>query len=565
MRKIVLTKFTANKDQDSQKSRKADDPVVLEGYESDPESYLIFPEVTETPTLILPALTLERLTGSHQRVQKAEDSGEESQLTLLRKSVTSSGIYALSSIAIPLISLILSPFLTHHLSLSEYGALAIINTAISLALGLTQLSLATALVRAYLYDYSSKRDRSDAVATVAALLCLISIPFTIIVALLSPQLANLLLGHSGLSLPIALAGGVVLLQNLTVPGLSVLRSENRPLPYSLLSLSNLLVTLFATLFLVGVLHEGIVGAIIGNGLGYACIVLCTLPGIFWRKGIKIRPDIAKSMLAFGFPLILNFVSYWILQLLDRYLLSRYTSLAETAKYTVAYTLGSVISVVVISPLSLAWPNIMFSTAKRKDAQMTFKLIFRWLSMILLFAAFALSFASTVILNWLFPANYHSAADVIPFIAGALVFYGLYYTIFMAGANIQRKTWLTGIFMTIAAIVNVGLNLILIPFYGAVGAAAATLIGYAALSLVTYIVNQRTYPLPLEIGRFVCGLFIGIGLYIGCGFLSQNQVTYVGWGIYLSGLLLYGSCLAFLGKLLPWKHKLPWKMSEEKVA
>lgn len=528
---------------------------------SEPEPFRIADiplDISDIPTVILPAVILKRPVSSPLQQEDSskkdgEAADEEGQFVLLRKLVKSSGVYALSSIAVPLIGLVLSPFLTHHLSLSDYGALAITNTAIGLAVGLTQVNLASAVVRAYIYDYSTERDRRDIIATAAALLCLITLPFALIVALLAPQLAYFLFGRPGFSVAVALAGGVVLLQNLTVPGLSLLRSQNRPLPYSLLSLSNLLVTLFSTLFLVGALREGIAGAIIGNGLGYACIVICTLPGIFLRKGIKIRLDIAKSMLAYGLPLVLNFVSYWILQLLDRYLLSLYASLAETAKYTVAYTLGSVISVLVISPFTLAWPTIMFSTAKRKDAQAIFKVIFRYLSMLLLFAAFALSFAATVILNWLFPASYRSAADVIPFIAAALVFYGIYF-IFMVGANVQRRTWLAAVFMTLAAIVNVGLNLILIPSYGTLGAAVATLIGYAALAFAAYLVNRRIYPVPFEIGRFLCAFFIGAGLYLGCNLLSRDHGTYTEWGIYLSGLLIYGALLAWLGKLLPWRHQ-----------
>jgi O-antigen/teichoic acid export membrane protein len=557
MKKIILVK---HKDPESPDLEAASYSPDLERESLEQIPLLDFIDITDIPTAIVPAITLEQLTGTHQKLEKDQKTDkvgvavEESQVALLSKLVKSSGVYALSSIAVPLIGLVLSPFLTHHLSLSDYGALAITNTAIGLAVGLTQLNLASAFVRAYIYEYSTEQDRSDVVATVATLLCLISIPVALIIALLAPQLADLLFGHPGFGLSIALAGGVVLLQNLTVPGLSMLRSQNRPLPYSLLSLSNLLVTLFASLFLVGALKEGIEGAIIANGLGYACIVICTLPRIFWKKGIKVRLDMTKSMLAYGLPLVLNFISYWILQLLDRYLLSLYGSLAETAKYTVAYTLGSVISVVIISPFTLAWPTLMFSTAKRADAQQTFKIIFRWLSMILLFTAFALSFAATVILKWLFPVNYYSAANVIPFVAGALVFYGLYF-VFMVGVNIRRMTWLAAVFMTIAAVVNVGLNLVLIPSYGAVGAAAATLIGYAVLALVAYIVNQKIYPVPFELGRFGCALLIGAVLYAGCDFLSRNQGTYTGWGIHLGGLVLYGGCLVWLGKLLPWKRHM----------
>jgi O-antigen/teichoic acid export membrane protein len=503
--------------------------------------------IPDIPTMILPVIHVERIAEPHEKPQDADASGAEEQVALLRKLATNSGIYALSSIAVPLISLVLAPFLTHHLSLQDYGALAITNTAIGLGVGITQLGLSSAFFRAYGYDYSVERDRHDVVATVTTLLCLVSIPVAIVVAMLAPWLAGLLFGHSSLGNYISLAGGVVLLQNLTVPGMAWLRAESRPLLYSLLSIGNLLVTLIATIFWVGVLNGGVPGAIIANGLGYACIVICTIPIIILRTGIKIRADMAKNLLAFGLPLVVNFISYWVLQLMDRYLLSLFVSLAETAKYTVVYTLGSAMSVVIIGPFTLAWPTVMFSIAKRKDAIQVFKLVFRWLSMLLLFAAFGFSLVATFILDWLFPAAYHSVALVIPVVTESLVFYGLYF-IFMAGANIQRKTWLAAVFTTIAAVVNVALNLVLIPLYGAMGAAAATLIAFIVLALAAYIANQRLYPIPFEIGKFIVALLVGVGLYVGSSFLALTHGTYVAWGIYFGALALYGGCLALLGKL-----------------
>ncbi len=501
---------------------------------------------TDVPTMIIPTMQEDSIAVPHEKLQDADDQGVEEQVALLGKLAKNSGIYALSSIAVPLVSLVLAPFLTHHLTLYDYGALVLTNTAISLAVGVTQLGLSSAFFRAYGYDYTAERDRRDVVATVTTLLCLVSIPMTIMVSILSPWLAELFFGNSSLGNYIAIAGGVVLLQNLTIPGMAWLRAENRPLLYSLLSISNLLVTLLATIYLIGVLNWGVPGAIIANGLGYAFIVICTLPVIVVLTGVKLRSDIIKNLLAFGLPLVLNFFSYWVLQLMDRYLLSLFASLAETAMYSVAYTLGSVMSVVIIGPFTLAWPTAMFALAKRKNAVKLFKLLFRWLSMLLLFAAFGFTFVATFILDWLFPTTYHSAAFVIPIVAESLVFYGLYF-VFMVGANIRRKTWLTAVFTTIAALVNVALNLFLIPHAGSMGAAVATLIAYIILALAAYIANQRLYPIPFEIGRFTVGLLVGVGLYMGSIFLAKSHGTYVAWGYSLVALVFYGGFLALLAR------------------
>jgi O-antigen/teichoic acid export membrane protein len=510
--------------------------------------------IDEMATWILPVVSVEHTRGGTTSAHATANVGVGSHISLLLSFIKTSGIYALASVVLPLITLVLAPFLTHYLSPTDYGVLTILNTFISLGAGITQLGLSSAFFRAYSYDYSSDDDRRDVLATSTSLLCLISIPTVIGAVFLAPFLADVLFGRSLLGSVVGLALVVILLQNLTVPGFAWMRAEGRAHFYSSLSISSLLITLFANLVLVGRLHMGIAGALIATGSGYASVIICTIPIIVVRAGIRIRVDITKSMLAYGLPLVFNLVSYWVLQLSDRYLLSLFGSLAQTARYAAAYTLGSAMLVVVMGPFTLAWPTTMFAIAKRKDALQIFKLVFRWFSLFLLFAAFGLSFVGTILLDLLFPVSYHSAASVIPVVAVSIAFYGVYY-VFMTGANVVRKTWLAAVFMTIAAIVNVVLNLFLIPHYQAMGAAASTLIAYVVLALVAYIVNQRIYPLSFEIGRFMFALLVGMALYSGSSFLASFQGIFGACGIYGGALALYGLCLVILARLPAWRSYL----------
>lgn len=554
MKKIDLVKL--------EKQVKESISADLEELEAERGYHLVFSEVSDVAdmaTITLPLISAAFPGRVPSGGQETKLTGTEGRMALLRRFVTSSGIYGFAAVANPLVSLVLTPFLAHALAPRDYGVLALINTAISLMAGITQLGLSSAFFRAYNYDYLTERDRSAVLVTTTLLLCLTSIPVTLFIILLSPLLAQFFVGNSAYAIDISLAGGVVFLQNLTVPGLAWKRSEDRPLSYSLLSLANLLGTLLATILLVGVLGEGIAGAIIANGLGYACIVVCTFPLIFFRRSIKLRFDIARSMLLFGGPLVLNFVAYWILQLSDRYLLSLLTSLEQAAKYTVAYTLGSVMAALIIGPFTLAWPTAMFTIAKREDAAEIFRLVFRGFSSFLLFAAFGLSIVGIFLLGYLFPSTYYSAAPVIPIVAVSHVFYGIYY-IFTIGINLKRKTWFISFYTCIAAILNVGLNLVLIPQYGSIGAAVSTLLAYVVLVVLAYLVNQRIYPLPFGIGYFGLALLSGILFYLGSGFLASlvGAGRNLTLGFALLFLCFYGGCLVLLSGL-PLRKVRRWFM------
>ena len=505
--------------------------------------------IEEQATWIIPVIQVAPKTAK----LTAHGIKSESYTSLMRDLAKSSGLYALASLVSPLISLILAPFLTRNLPHTAYGALAVLNTAIALLTGVTQLGLNSAFFRSYNYDYESQKDRLDVLSTVVVLLSLTSFCMSVSMILNASWFSTLLFNNASFSDAVKVAALVVLLQNLAVPGFSWMRAENRALYFSLLSIANLLISLGANIVLVGMLHMGIVGSLMATGVGYALVIICTLPVILVRAGLSLRFDIARGLLSFGVPNIFAIVSVWVLQLSDRFLLGRIGSLAQTASYSVAYTLGSVVSVVVLSPFTLAWPSTLFNIAKKDNAQHIFKLVFRWYSIVLFFAAFALTLVGTISLYLFFPPVYREAVSVIPIIVVSTVFFSVY-TFFTTGQSIKRKTWFNSIFTTLAALANLGFNLVLIPLYGAMGSALSTLLAYILLALITYLVNQRLYPIPYEVGIFTVELLVGIAFYVGSSMLASGQGTYGAWSISLGALVVYGGFLLLLGGWLSNRNK-----------
>jgi O-antigen/teichoic acid export membrane protein len=100
---------------------------------------------------------------------------------------------------------------------------------------------------------------------------------------------------------------------------------------------------------------------------------------------------------------------------------------------------------------------------------------------------------------------------------------------MTGASVRRKTWFGPILVTLAAAINLGANLVLIPRFGAMGAAASTLLAYVVLAVLAYAFNQRIYPIPYEMGRFTNAVLGGVAIFLA-GYVLMDL-----WG---SGLTYY---------------------------
>lgn len=353
---------------------------------------------------------------------------------------------------------------------------------------------------------------------------------------------------------VRLASLVVLLQNLTVPGFAWLRAEGRAAISASVSVGNLLTNLGMTLFLVGFCHLGMPGALLATACGYALVILCILPSLFLQAGsLTLSRKIARSLLSFGLPNAVSFAAAWALQLADRFLLAHMRSLGETAIYSVAYTLGGALSVVVLSPFALAWPSTLFLIARRQDARQVFRLIFRWYSLFLLFMTYALSLAALFVLQIFFPPGYREVGGIIPVVALSTMFYGLYNYLTL-GMNIRKKLWYAVLFLASAALINVVANLFLIPLYGSSGAALATLLAYTILVLETYLLNQRIYPVPFEVGMFALGLILTVTCYAANALLMPRFPFWGACGVSLAFLLVCALGLFILGNLWTSLHQ-----------
>src|SRR6266849_3979555 len=442
-----------------------------------------------------------RMTDSHEGIDTRSASSAEGSYTaplggLIHNLVKSSGVYAISSLASPLVSLLLLPFLTHVLSHTDYGALAVLDTVIAFVSSITTFGVDAVFARVYSYECKTHREQLDAISTLTCLLSLIMIPITAIGVMAAPWLSILVLGNASYSSATQVAVLLVLLQNLTIPGLMWMRVESRAMSYSIISVANFLLVAAATIVLVGMLHMGVVGALIAAGLGNVIVAVCTLPLVFLRAGFHLCSPLVVSMLMLGVPYAMNYITMWVLQLSDRYLLGHLASLSVAANYAIAYSLGTGTAFVVTKPFSIAWWVLIYPIGRRVVALST-------------------------VFNSIF-------------------------VVFNLGMSLQRKTWLAFIALLFSALLNVGVNIVLIPLYGAMGAAIATLAAYIALALVSYLLNQLIYPVPFEVGLFLIALVIGIALYFTDSRLTQGQSHLIVWGIHCGLLLLYGGTLAVMG-------------------
>jgi len=195
----------------------------------------------------------------------------------------------------------------------------------------------------------------------------------------------------------------------------------------------------------------------------------------------------KFALAFNIPLMLHYFSTYLIEQSDRIMIQKLDSLSAAALYSVAYTVGGLVNIVIAAISNTLIPSL-YRWLERKD----FRLINRNILILMLGAStlvILVALAGPEVVYVFGGEEYLPAVNVIPPVA-ASVFFSFLYTIV---ANIEfyyEKNKFAMKISVACAVVNVVLNYLLIPIYGYVAAAYTTLFSYMVFAVGHIIYVNR---------------------------------------------------------------------------
>lgn len=218
----------------------------------------------------------------------------------------------------------------------------------------------------------------------------------------------------------------------------------------------------------------------------------------------------NKMVAYGAPLTVTFLLVFIIDASDRFFIDRIIGPSGVGFYSVAYELtqysvGALATVVHLA----AFPLIVSALAKHGTPQAgaqlrkTFILVVAVITPVCVGLAVSSSSIAYTVIGSQFSAE---AAQVIPWIAASMFFSTVKSFYFDYAFQLASATRMQIYTVAVAASVNIALNILLIPIYGTVGAAAATLVAFITATILSIVLGSRIFPMPplpwLDFGK-VC--------------------------------------------------------------
>jgi len=466
-----------------------------------------------------------------------------------------SSIYTFSTFLQRALGFIMLPIYTDVLYIPQtaYGDLILVYTFVAFMTVIYLYGMDAALLR---YFFLGKFKREEVYKSGFMGVLTNSLLLSGLLFFFAEPIGNLILGGNDYGTFIRLAAVIMFLDGLGNLPYLVLRAEEKSITYSVLRIGRFVVEVTLNILFVVVWRYGVIGILYANALASFLNLLALLP--YQNKYIRapFNKEAFKTLAAFGLPMIPNGIAYLTVEMSDKYLMRFLLGKETMALYSASYKFGSLLLLLVIA-FRTAWQPFFLRIAKEEENPRP--IYARVLTYFFLIGSFIVIIGSYFVEyivklplgggRTLLGHAYWDGIIIIPIILTAYLFYGLYVN-FTVGIYIKKKTQWMVLFTGLAAVVNVSSNFYLMPHFGIMGAAVATLLSYIIMTFAIWMVNQRLYPVPYEYGRIVIILLylsamLFVLYYFNPGFGLRMVLILLSPALFLAGGFLKKEELAVL--------------------
>jgi len=419
---------------------------------------------------------------------------------LLWRLVVHSSHYTVGSLLVTLASVVSFPILTHAFSVAEYGALNLISSLLLLWTGLGKLGIQQSIARFHAETVSGHRAISESryVRTVLygmAATGLAASAGWLLMAWVVPaawwhdaRVATLLVPLSGL----------VLLRVADSAISNVLRAQQRSVLLNAYLVARRYLSLGLVVLLIFTVAPGLEGFYAAT---YAVESVAVVA--LWIYLMRRHPAVDgqfsrqafRDMVVFGAPMIAFELAGIVLSLGDRYVLQVLLGPEAVGRYAAAYNFSDYVRMILFTSVAQALTPIYSRLYEERGAQATSHFVERSLRVYLMLSAAVLAGMTAVggnVLTLLASDRYSTPQAVIPLVVAAMCIDGGM-PFFSAGIYLRKRNHVIVPIVVAAAVLNIVLNLVLVPHMGIVGSAAATLVSYFFVTGAAWRIGARFLP------------------------------------------------------------------------
>lgn len=416
----------------------------------------------------------------------------------IKELAKGSSILVLSNVILKAIQFFLLPLYTRYLTPGQLGISDTITSFTSFLFPLLVMAFDSAF-SAFYYE-RPEADHKDRVFSTVFFFMAVQSAIPILMTFGSTGISDILFGNSEYSLGLKIALVSVSVNLLYLPFSLAVRMENRMKIFAGINVAGSTLMILLNILFVSVLKWGYMSLLTSTLLAYAVQLLLYLFAYRTKPVSRkyIDKSLFKQMLRYALPYIPMTVSTWILNMSDRYMLLYLAGEEAVGIYGIGGRFVTVLSVV-ISGISTAYTSFAFKSHRDDQAREMFSDVVKVLFVFLAGICTTISLFGRDVIYLMTSPEYYGSYTLLPALMFSQLVYALY-TFTGYGIAFKKKSQYYFYSVTAGAVVNVILNLFLIPEMGADGAAVTTLIGMVVMLMISYPIAQKLYPCSFGIGK-----------------------------------------------------------------
>lgn len=428
------------------------------------------------------------------------------------------GILTISNFATKFLSFFLLPLYTGVLSTEEYGTFDLYSTTISLLYPILSICVSDSVIR-FLLERNKDKESVISIGAKYVVVSIVAFLFLFAVNVITNAVPEL----NAYKILFILVYVVTVL-NSWLSG--VARGQERIKDISLASIISSIGTILLNIIFLVWMKLGIVGYFVATILGTSMSIIYYVYVTNIIQSIHTATkdhNLDKEMRKYGMGLMVNSISWWVNNSLDKYMVLYICGIAANGLISVAYKLPTVLSTIQ-NLFEQAWVLSAVKKYNKEDTDGFFVRTYNLYGFVMAIAVSAIIMFTKILSALLFKKDFYEAWSMIPFFSIAVVFSaaaGFCGGVFAA----QKRTDIISKTTFIGAIVNTILNAILIYSFGVIGGAVATMISNAVVMIVRlfYVKQQMNFQIRVVRDALTYGILLFQTLIL---LICNSKVQYV---------------------------------------
>lgn len=393
----------------------------------------------------------------------------------IQKTISHSTIYAIGNILRNIAGFLMLPIYTRYLTPADYGTLELLSMVIDLTGLLLGQRISEGIFRQF-YLKEDKDYQNNVISTSLILIFVLNFLGMIALLLFANQISIAVLGNSQYSALIMMFSMSLLFGALLEATLVYFRLNQKPWIFVIISVLKLILQLTLNIYFVVFKNMAVEGIIYSTVITNAIFSIILVIYCVFKVGIILKLEIAKSLIAISWPLMVASLVGFYIMYGDRYFIRLYSGLDEVGIYSLAYKFAFIVTYFIWVPFSNIWEAQKYEIYKKPDKYFLYQDIFFLISVLMIVIGLAISLFVDDVLLVMSDEAYYSSSVLVPIIILSQIIQSL--TAYCnLGILIKGNTIRITYSMVAAALISTIGFIFIIPYFGALGAAFSVLIAF----------------------------------------------------------------------------------------